>query len=183
MLIIIHRVHTKGIEEVGVPREIGETDDRIAQLLQDLQNKPPVIDPTANVLKLVEQAIHEQNSIRVLDRYWQDKLDEQKEIYETKLADATEKLALAEKERGDALREAEARRIDAQRAEDKAAVATALSSAQTETKTLAAQTETAARTLAATAGRGSGLGTAWAILLGALGGIGLIVSVYMNLTK
>jgi tRNA(Met) C34 N-acetyltransferase TmcA len=163
--------------------ESGTSDETLVRVLQDLQNKPPVIDPTANVLKLVEQAIHEQTALRILDRYWQDKLDEQKERYETKLADATEKLALAEKERGDALREAEARRIDAQRAEDKAAVATALSSAQTETKTLAAQTETAARTLAATAGRGTGLSSAWGILLGAVGLAGLLISIYINLQK
>ena len=85
----------------------------------------PLIDPTANVLKLVEKAVERMDDLRAADDKWSERLRHTEERWATEIGQLREKLAIAESTRIDAVNMAESRRIDALFAEMKAAVALA----------------------------------------------------------
>jgi hypothetical protein len=85
------------------------------------RHNEPVIDPTANVLLLVEAAVRRQDDLRMMEA--------------SHMREVMEMRALHTKE----MRAAEAKRIDAIRAVDVGAVATANQAAETRAATLAGQ--------------------------------------------
>lgn len=100
------------------------------------RHNDPVIDPTKNVLDLVESAILRQDNLREFsERHLHDIINLRAEI--ARLRDSHSK----------ELREAEAKRIDAIRAVDVGAVASAANVQATQATTLAAQVATSAETL------------------------------------
>jgi hypothetical protein len=108
----------------------------------DIQGMP-VLDPTANVLGLVEAAIQRQDDLR---RAWAEKADAEiravREIVELR-SQYDEKLRASDQ----LLREAESRRLDAIRTVDVSAVAQAANVSATQATTLATQVATSAETL------------------------------------
>lgn len=99
-----------------------------------------VIDPTANVLSLVEAAVKRLDDLRTADTRRQDDLRKQAEKHAAEVL----RLTSAFQEQ---LREAEAKRIDAIRAVDVNAVAVASARASDQATVLAAQVQTSADAL------------------------------------
>ncbi len=124
-----------------------ELEARLADLV-----RPPIIDPTANVLSLVAAEGRRLDEQRMAS----DKLNEVRDRHQNDLTDLERRhrLELRELETKfrDAERSAEKARIDAQRAEDKAAIALATQRGEATAAALADRVETAAKTLAAEAG-------------------------------
>lgn len=100
----------------------------------------PLIDPTANVLKLVEQSIVRLDDLRALDNRRQDEL----RGAESRRVDEEANLRVFYDEK---LRDAESKRIDAIRSVDVAAVATANERATAQASVLANQVAQSAETL------------------------------------
>jgi hypothetical protein len=92
----------------------------------------PVLDPTANVLALVEAANKRQDDLRELNSKW------------------IEVIAALREQHAKELREAEAKRIDAIRQVDTEAVSQAAIVADTRAQTLAVQVQSAAETVRST---------------------------------
>lgn len=95
-----------------------------------------VIDPTANVLQLVEAAIQRQDDLR-----------NQEAAHLREIMELRADMATLEATHNDKLRLAEAERINAIRAVDVSAVAAAAQVSATQATTLAAQVATSAETL------------------------------------
>ena len=114
--------------------------------------RPPVIDPTANVLQLVAAEGRRLDEMRTAS----DRLNEVRDKHQNDLTDLERRHRLEIRELEtkfrDKEREAEKARIDAQRAEDKAAIALATQRGEATASALADRVETAAKTLAAEAG-------------------------------
>lgn len=96
----------------------------------------PVIDPTANVLALVEAAVHRLDDLREADSRRLTELADMRALHENQLSRLREKLALAE-----------SRRIDAIRAVDVNAVAIASAEARQQASVLANEVTKSAETL------------------------------------
>lgn len=96
----------------------------------------PVIDPTANVLDKVKDAVRRLDDMADLERQHNRDMEAQRQVYDAKLDVAREKLALAESARLDAIHAADVAAADRQ-----AVVAAA------QQATLATQVETTAVTL------------------------------------
>jgi hypothetical protein len=109
------------------------------------------LDPTKNVLDLVDAAIQRQDDLREIGAKHQDELREMTAQHQREMAtvrhDYERELRQAETSRIDAVREAETARIDAIRAVDVGAVNRAAEVAATAATTLAAQVTTSAETL------------------------------------
>jgi len=112
----------------------------------DLQGEP-VVDPTANVLQLVEAAIRRQDDLRQAEK--EHIVEVLRLRGEQRIHDFENVREIAELRAGHAreLREAEAARIDAIRAVDVGAVNRAAEVAATQASTLAAQVSVSAETL------------------------------------
>ena len=111
--------------------------------MSDEGSQLPLIDPTANVLKLVEQAVLRLNDLRTTDDKWSERLRLTEERCKVEEAALREKLSIAETGRLDAIRLADSKSVDAAFAEVKAAVSLA-------SERVAAANATLATTLAAT---------------------------------
>lgn len=116
------------------------------------RHNDPVIDPTKNVLDLVEQAIKRQDDLREIEG------KHLRELRNVEVRHITETAALRS-DYDEKLRQAEAKRIDAIRTVDVGAVASAASVQATQATTLAAQVANSAEALrnqvAATATQGA----------------------------
>jgi hypothetical protein len=115
------------------------------------EKKPPeipLIDPTANVLKLVEKAVERMDDLRAADDKWSERIRHTEERWASEVGQLREKLAIAESTRIDAVNMAESRRIDALFAEMKAAVALASEKAAAGAAQLATAVAAAAQTTA-----------------------------------
>ncbi len=116
---------------------------RLAAVEQRLDGpKPPVIDPTANVLSLVSAAIARQDDLRHLENKRLDDLRNQERYF-------NERLTAAESYRIDAQALAESRRIDALLAAATNNVALASEKQSAAASTLAAQVSSSAEALRA----------------------------------
>lgn len=124
-------------DETVTRREVRE---RISEAMD-----PPIIDPTANVLQLVEASMKRQDDLRAAESKRQDDLAELERRHRAEVRELETKFR-------DSERAAEKARIDAQRAEDKAAIALATQRGEATASALADRVETAAKTLAAEAG-------------------------------
>jgi hypothetical protein len=113
----------------------------LVRLLQEIQAKPPLIDPTANVLKLVEQAMLRQDDLRQAESKRIDDLVKQDMYYR-------EKLRLIEQEHMSARFGTESRRVDAVIAQQAANVSLASQRAELTATALAARVDESARALA-----------------------------------
>lgn len=100
----------------------------------------PVIDPTANVISILEAAVQRLDDVRAAELHRQDDLREAESI-------ALRREAQLRSDYDEALREAESKRIDAIRAVDVGAVNRAAEVAATQAATLAAQVAQSAETL------------------------------------
>lgn len=118
------------------------TDARLIALLEEIRSKPPVIDPTANVLQLVAAAMLRQDDLRKAESNRIDDLLKTRE-------QAQRDLAHAESRRIDALTLAESRRIDALLAANQNAVALASTRAELTASALAERVDATQKTLAA----------------------------------
>ena len=131
-------------------------DDAYAEILSllralkkngDEQPSPiSLIDPTANVLKHVEGAVKRLDDLVASTDKWSERVRRMEREHEVGLAALRDQLREAEAKRLDAERAAEARRLDSVNAETKAAVALATERATTTASTLA--TNLATTTLA-----------------------------------
>lgn len=100
----------------------------------------PVIDPTANVINILEAAVQRLDDVRTAELRRQDDLREAQ-------AQRVEEIVRLRAEYDEQLREAESKRIDAIRAVDVGAVNRAAEVQQQQAATLAAQVATSADTL------------------------------------
>jgi len=107
----------------------------------------PVVDPTANVLQLVEAAIQRQDDLRMAEKeHVAEVLRLRGEQRSHDLAHMSEVVTIRARY-DEQLRDAEAKRIDAIRAVDVGAVAAAAAVQTTQASTLAAQVATSAEAL------------------------------------
>ncbi len=107
----------------------------------------PVIDPTENVIALVEAGMARQDDLREADSKHGADMRAVLREYEEKLRLASEKLSDVRADYENKLRRAESSRIDAIRAVDVAAVGQAAQVSATQATTLAAQVTASAETL------------------------------------
>lgn len=110
----------------------------------------PLIDPTANVLKFVENEVKRLNDLRESDNSWSEKFQTSEERHHREISELQEKLRLAESNRLDAVNLAERNRIDANIAQGKADVALASEKAATTAVTLANSVVASAKALSDT---------------------------------
>jgi hypothetical protein len=129
----------------GTLSEYREIIDRLIDLKQSStaptsSDKPPdkipLIDPTENVKKLFEAGMQRQDDLRAAEAKRQDDLMSQRAAHDKEVAELREKLVMAE-----------AKRIDAIRAVDVAAVGTASERASQQAQVLANQVASSAETL------------------------------------
>lgn len=106
------------------------------------------IDPTANVLSLVHEAMQRQDDLREADNNRSDDIRKIEERCNRETSELKEKLASAESRRIDALTLAESRRVDAVMSEQKNNVALASTRAELTAAALAERVDTSAKTLA-----------------------------------
>jgi hypothetical protein len=111
--------------------------------------KIPLIDPTANVLQLVNAAMNRQDDLRKSEARRQDELAKIREQCAREDRKAQAHLAKAESKRVDALALAESRRIDAVLAQLRADAALANEKTTSTAATMALQVSTVAETLRA----------------------------------
>jgi len=119
----------------------------------------PTIDPTANVLNLVEAAIQRQDDLRNLTERYAKDLSDLRERYQ-------EKLAEAESKRVDANALAESRRIDALLAASQNAVTLASIEGKGTAAALAERVDASAKALAQGSGRDLGMGMGMKMVIG-----------------
>lgn len=124
----------------------GEDDNQTPGPAVDRQGRP-VIDPTANVLQLVEAAIARQDDLRTLEAAHRKDHESMRGTYLAAERQHLRELAEIRATYDDKLRDAEAKRIDAIRAVDVQAVSAAAQVQATQATTLAAQVATSAETL------------------------------------
>jgi hypothetical protein len=110
----------------------------------------PTVDPTTNVLNLVEAANRRQDDLRAASERYAKDLSDLREKYQEKLADA-------ESKRVDANALAESRRIDALLAAGQNAVALAAIEGKNTASALAERVEASAKALAQGSGRETGV--------------------------
>lgn len=109
----------------------------------------PVVDPTQNVLDLVQAAIARQDDLRVYSERRQDDLRDAAEHLSRVKHEHTKEIAALRADHARDLNDAETKRIDAIRAVDVAAVAIATERATAAANVLAAQVTQSAETLRA----------------------------------
>ena len=122
-------------------REGGASDERLIALLEEIRAKPPVIDPTANVLKLVQEAMLRQDDLRNAEKSRVD------DVAKVEAAHRLEIRELESKFR-DAAAVAESRRVDAVIAQQQQAVILASTRAELTASALAERVDTSAKALA-----------------------------------
>ena len=106
-----------------------------------------VIDPTANVISLVEAGVKRQDDLRELAALCAREIADVRAVYEERLRLQTERMTDIRADYEEKLRIAESKRIDAIRTVDVAAVGQAASVSATQATTLAAQVSASAETL------------------------------------
>jgi hypothetical protein len=106
--------------------------------MEDLKNNVPEIDPTANVLKLVEEATKRLDDLRVAEAVRVNGILELTRIYEVRLADKEVELREAESKRLDAIRAVDNVNVT-RNAENARAEALALAKNVTDTATMMAK--------------------------------------------
>lgn len=109
-----------------------------------------IIDPTANVTSLVLSEKDHANDIRNMETKWRDKTDALREHFNGIVDEQRKELRLAEQQAIDSRLLAEQRRVDAQRAEDRANILVASTKADLLAANLATGVDTLAKTLATT---------------------------------
>jgi hypothetical protein len=140
---------------LNTPQTVNTKVDEILSIVRS-QKAPepiPLIDPTANVLKLVEQAMLRQDDLRRAESSRINDLMELQDKCTHEISDvrlkAQEALASAESRRIDALSIAESRRIDALFAASASAVALDRTRTEMTASALAERVDTSAKALAA----------------------------------
>jgi hypothetical protein len=128
------------VDETDGPISRGEVEQRINDAI-----RPPVVDPTANVLQLVAAAMTRQDDLRNAEARRQDDLIELEREHRKEIRELEAKYR-------DAQSTAESRRLDALLSAQNAAVAIAAARAESTASALAERVDTAAKTLAAEAG-------------------------------
>lgn len=111
------------------------------------RHNEPVVDPTRNVLDLVDAAVARINDLRAADKANQAEVERIRALFLANERTHIREIADLRGKFDDKLREAEANRIDAIRAVDVGAVAAAAQVQATQATTLAAQVATSAETL------------------------------------
>jgi hypothetical protein len=143
----------------------------------------PTVDPTVNVLNLVEAAIQRQDDLRAASERYTKELSDLREKYQEKLADA-------ESKRVDANALAESRRIDALLAAGNNAVQLAAIEGKSTAAALAERVEASAKALAQGSGRDIGMSLGAKVVIGfvsffvaLIGLVGFGLSIYVTLHK